>query len=301
MSVALPGGADFALCLTHDVDRPYKTYQALYFALREQSLYHLRTLFSNERPYWQFDEVTQLERELGVRSAFYFLNEPSQMVVRPLRELFSMQHLTDHLGRYDIETEEIRDVVRQLDRDGWEIGLHGSSTSHRNEERLRTEKETLEEILGHSVTGVRQHYLSLDVPETWRRQADVGLQYDTSLGSSSTYGFDHGYLPRRPFDDEFVVFPLTLMETALPDPSTDFDEAWSECEQLLDEAAENGAVMTVLWHPRFFNEREFPGYKSLYRRLVKSALDRGGWVGAPGHLYEKLTKSTDSSMQSTGR
>ena len=26
-------------------------------------------------PYWQFPRITEMERSLGVRSAFYFLNE----------------------------------------------------------------------------------------------------------------------------------------------------------------------------------------------------------------------------------
>ncbi|MFC7198038.1 hypothetical protein ACFQJ9_00740, partial [Halospeciosus flavus] len=41
--------------------------------------YHLRTLAANgdADPYWQFDRILDLETDLGVRSAFYFLDEPS--------------------------------------------------------------------------------------------------------------------------------------------------------------------------------------------------------------------------------
>jgi len=300
----LPADIDFALCLTHDVDRPSKTYQCLYEAVRERSLSPLRTLVSRERPYWQFDAIVDLESSLGVRSAFYFLDEPSQLGRRPLTHLRHTKHLTNHLGRYDVDAPEIRRIVRHLDRNGWEVGLHGSSVSYRDEDRLRAEKRKLGSVLGHPVAGVRQHYLHLDVPRTWQYHARAGLRYDTSLGSSTEYGFDHGYHPIRPFDDDFVVFPLTLMETALPDPATEFDAAHAACERLLDEAAVNGAVMTALWHQRFFNDREFTGYRRLYRRLVEGALDRGAWVGPPGELYDRLhpadTTQDSGSTNSAG-
>jgi hypothetical protein len=299
MMVEMPADGEFALCLTHDVDRPYKTwFQGLYYATKENPRYHLSSVLSSARPYWQFDRVTELEDRLGVRSAFYFLDEPSQLQVRTPRELLEVHHLADHLGRYDVTAPEISALVRRLDDSGWEVGLHGSSTSYRDAARLRDETRTLERQVGHRILGGRQHYLNLDVPRTWRYQADAGLRYDTSLGSSTEYGFDHGYHPKRPFDDDFVVFPLTLMECALPDPATRFEAAWRVCDRLLEEAADNGAVMTVLWHPRYFNPVEFEGYGRLYRRLIEAALERGAWVGSPGALYERLVAAPECAVGS---
>jgi peptidoglycan/xylan/chitin deacetylase (PgdA/CDA1 family) len=186
------------------------------------------------------------------------------------------------------------DVDLDLDEGGWEVGLHGSLRSYDDPERLAHEKAVLEEVLAHRVQGGRQHYLRLSVPETWEHQAAAGLDYDASLGSSDEYGFRHGYDLVRPFDDEFVVFPLTLMEQTLPDPDDRFDAAWAACERLLSEAAANDAVMTVLWHPRYFNPEEFPGYQRLYRRLVTEALERGAWVGPPGELYDRIDHDSAS-------
>lgn len=279
------GNERFAVCLTHDVDRPYKTYQAIPDAIAERDLSRLAPLFSDANPYWQFEEVMALEERLGVRSAFYFLNEPS-LFAKPKRLWADPSRWLEHLGRYDVTAPEIRDVVRRLDRGGWEIGLHGSYDSAHDADRLCHEKTVLEGVLGHEIGGVRQHHLRIDPPETWRTHAAMGLSYDTSLGSSTECGFTHGYRPRRPLDDDFVVFPLTIMEVAL---SGNTDRAWNECERLLEEARENDAVMTVLWHPRYLNEREFPGHRGLYERLVKRALEMGAWVGSPGEYYARLT------------
>jgi peptidoglycan/xylan/chitin deacetylase (PgdA/CDA1 family) len=292
--VSVPEGYTFALCLTHDVDRPYKSvYQSLYHAATDRRLEHLRTLLPGENPYWQFEDVMGIEEALGVRSSFYFLNEPSLLSATTPRGWVQPVNWVQHLGRYEPTTGELADVVRRLDDGGWEVGLHGSYHSYDDQDRLAHEKRRLEEIVGSPVRGGRQHYLRLTIPRTWKYQSRIGLDYDASLGSSTEYGFQHGYDVVRPFGDEFVVFPLTLMEQALPDPETSFDDAWSACRDLLDEAAENDAVMTALWHLRYFSAREFPGYRQLYRRVVEYAVDAGAWVGPPIDLYDQLGHDGD--------
>jgi hypothetical protein len=283
----IPDDHEFVLLLTHDVDRPYKTYQAPYYAMTDggNRLHHLRSLLPDREPYWQFDTVMAVEESLGVRSAFYFLDE-QHIWDRPPREWLSPRAWRLFGGRYSLSDPDIRRVMRDLDDGGWEVGLHGSYESPRDRDRLAGELTAVEEVLGDEVVGGRQHYLNLAVPETWRHYRALGLRYDASLGSSDGAGFTHGYGLQRPFDDEFVVFPLTMMENALPDPGERFDEAWAVCAELLAEAAANDAVMTVLWHPRAFNVEDFPGYGRIYRRLVQRALDRGAWVGSPAEFYE---------------
>jgi peptidoglycan/xylan/chitin deacetylase (PgdA/CDA1 family) len=329
----------FALCLTHDVDRPYKTYQSLFYAASERRLAHLEGLLPGINPYWQFEEIMALEASLGVRSAFYFLDS-QYLLARPLGETLTPFYWLEWLGGYDPTAPAIARVIRELDDGGWEVGLHGSYGTHRDTERLGAEKRKLEAVLGHDVRGGRQHYLRLANPptETWDRHRELGLSYDASLGSSTAYGFGHGYDLLAPFDDDFRVFPLTIMEAALanaPGVDTeatgdtentgrssargtdrrdgseartvrgarrgiDVEAAWRECERLLEEAAANEAVMTVLWHPRYFGVEDFPGYRDLYRRLIERALSMDAWVGPPGDLYETIEhgRATDTGTKS---
>ncbi len=294
----IPGENSFALCLTHDVDRPYKTYQSPYYAVRNRSLSHLLDVLPGRNPYWSFDRIRAIEDGLGVRSAFYILDEESLFTDRPRRELLDPKAWSLYTGRYDIEDARIVDLIHELDDGGWEIGLHGSYNSYRDRNRLREQKRRVEAILGRRVAGGRQHHLNLSIPETWEHHAAVGLRYDASLGSATEYGFEHGYGLHRPFDDEFAVFPLTAMEISLPIEG-DPDRAWAAMEDLLVEAEANAAVMTVLWHPRFFCS-DTPNHAPLYRRLIERALERGAWVGPPGELYEQLDHpepATDPSPQ----
>lgn len=279
--------APFALCLTHDIDRPFKGYRSLYYALRDRPGYHLKTAMRRDNPYWQFDTVMALEDELGVRSAFYVLKEPHLLALDP-REWVRPINWVQHLGRYDPTDGPVAEAIGRLDDGGWEIGLHGSYHSQLNPDLLIQEKEALERTVGHPVRGVRQHYLRMVRPDTWQFQADAGLAYDTSLGSGTTFGFKSGHSPFQPFDDEFTVFPLTMMDQAVMNAAPSRAAVWAACRAVLDEAAERGAVITIDWHQRVFNDREFPGYRDIYRRIVEYAQAAGAWVGPPGTLYDEL-------------
>ncbi|WP_255196473.1 polysaccharide deacetylase family protein [Halorarius litoreus] len=278
----------FYLCLTHDVDRPYKRlHHTLYYTQAERSLSHLKSLLPSVNPYWQFEDIMAIEEEFGVTSAFYFLNEQHILQTWEPRRWLRPIEWVQFLGRYDVTSPAIADMIRTLDAGGWEIGIHGSFHSYDDRARLHHEKEVLEAVAGTDVVGGRQHYLRLSIPETWRHHRAIGLDYDASLGDSTRYGFHHGYHPVTPFDDDFLVFPLTLMEQALEQHSS-VEARRAVCDRLLTEAADHQAVMTVLWHPRYFNEEEFPGFRFLYRWLIERALELGAWVGPPGALCERF-------------
>lgn len=306
-SVACPGVFDdftFALCLSHDVDRVFKTFQAPYYALSEGRPYHLRDLISSESPYWQFEEIMALESLHEVRSTFFFLDEKHLIRDKPPRSWLSPHAWSRYLGHYDLDHPAIVRSIRELDEGGWEVGLHGSYDSYRDRDRLAREKHTLESVLGHPITGCRQHYLNLSIPETWRYHRSIGLRYDASLGVADDFGFDAsidgdhrvGTGVRRPFGDGFLVFPLTVMETALVENTVGLDAAWVALESLLAEARQRNAIVTVLWHPRLFHTRDFPGYRQLYDRLITRAKALGGWVGPLEDAYREITTGCDGSV-----
>lgn len=284
-----PEDAAFYLCLTHDVDRVYKTFQRPYEAITERDL---RKLFAVRNPYWQFDTIREIESRLGVRSSFYFLSERRLWTDFSPLNWASAKHWMLYAGRYDLTRSKIESVIRGLRRDGWEVGLHGSYTSYDDPDRLQYEKSRLESTLGAPVIGGRQHYLNFRRPQTWQHHREIGLSYDSTIGSSTEYGFQHGYDVQRPFDDEFTVFPLTVMDTPLMTSTESVEEAIAEVDSLLEEARENEAVMTVDWHQRVFDEAEFPGYRTVYVHLIRRALELGAWVGPCGELYKWLSNES---------
>lgn len=180
-----PGTAEFAICLTHDVDRVRKTkFHSLYYFFKQRRWHHISTLLDREGSYWDFERIMQMESKYEVRSTFFFLNERDLFRDRPLASLMMPKEWLLYYSNYRTDDPAIRDTIRRLDRDGWEIGLHGSYESYASRDMLNEEKRMLETTLGTKIIGTRQHYLRLIAPLTWEIQRAVGFRYDSSLGSA---------------------------------------------------------------------------------------------------------------------
>ncbi|MEO0161845.1 MAG: hypothetical protein ABIL74_06190, partial [candidate division WOR-3 bacterium] len=97
---------------------------------------------------------------------------------------------------------------------------------------------------------------------------------------------DNKYFPFRPFQDDFVVIPLVLMDYCLFSKFRFFKERLKHCRELIEFIREKGGVMVILWHLRVFNEDEFPGAKNIYEEIIKIGLDQGGWVTSLNQIVE---------------
>jgi len=278
-----PGEAPFGVCLTHDVDRVKKTYQYLTHSVRNRSPKPLLGIMRKQaEPYWQFDNIMRIELELKVRSTFFFLNESFRF--NPLKpSTWPMS-----LGRYDMESERIKAMIRRLDEGGWEIGMHGSIRSYADGEMLAREKAALEHILGHGINGIRQHWLNLEIPDTWVRQAKVGLRYDTTFSDRYTVGFkDDIHHPFSPENlDDFVVIPLSIMDTYLFGQCTNLEDAWNVVEGMIDTVERNRGVLCVLWHQMVFFEQDFPVHVAIYKKLIEECKGRGAWFGTCQEVHD---------------
>lgn len=278
----------FALCLSHDVDRIYKTYQYFSEAIKQRDPYQLLDALSPENPYWTFERIMSIEDSLGVRSSFNILDE-IHITQRPISEWFTKRGWKLFAGRYNIKDPQFGSLLQLLDGLGWEIGLHGSFTSSENPERFKYEKKRIESVAETEIVGNRQHYWRLSRPDTWKHLRDAGIKYDTSLGSSTEIEFEHGHEIIRPFNDEFVVFPWTLMDGAVMGSAETTSEIWSNCRRVLEEAKENQSVVVADWHGgNIFYERDYPGWAEMYERLIEAAIEMGAWVGPPREFYRAI-------------
>ena len=269
------------VALTHDVDRIHKTYQYLTHLIKaalnrefHSALYHISSLF-NKKPYWNFGEIIEIENEYDVKSTFFFLNESIKF------NPFSISNWKLSVGRYNIKSPKIVKIIKWLNKNGWEIGVHGSYNTYENEELLLKEKETLENIVGHEIIGVRQHYLNLN-DQTWQIQKKCGFKYDSSFGYRNNIGFKGGkILPFKPLGDNFIVFPLTIMDSCFMNTAN----RWERFKELVDLAQEKDALLIINWHQRNFNEKEFPGYKSVYEDMIKELKKRNAIFKTLSEFY----------------
>jgi peptidoglycan/xylan/chitin deacetylase (PgdA/CDA1 family) len=201
----------------------------------------------------------EIEGKRGLRSTFFFLNETYPVSV------WKPSSWRLGLGYYSIIDPKVKLVIRTLDAQGWEIGLHSSYLSYKDSHLVRSEKKDLEMIVGHAIHGVRQHYLNLD-ENTWLRQAEAGFLYDASYGYTRDIGFKEGkYSPFSPISGRrFYVVPLALMDCCVMSRVKPLREAMN----IVNLAEEKKACLVLNWHQRMFNEKEFPGYLEIYLDLI---------------------------------
>jgi len=157
---------------------------------------HLRGLLPVRTP-WTFQEILDLESELGVTSAFYFLNEQDLFADRSPRDWLSgrpgiLRRPVRHRGRRS--SRHPRDRRPGLGRSASPFPLRVLRRSARcSPPRSATSRTSSARVLSS-----RQHYLNIERPETWTYQRTAGLQYDATPGSSCDYGFHDGYDPTGP-------------------------------------------------------------------------------------------------------
>ena len=109
----LPEGKNFLVWLSHDVDRTHKTFlHSIYYFIKERKMHHLKTLFSSDDPYWNFEKIIDIENSFGVKSTFFFLNEQMKAsILKPKSFILAK-------GRYKIANPKIKDVIQTLHKKG---------------------------------------------------------------------------------------------------------------------------------------------------------------------------------------
>jgi hypothetical protein len=203
--------ATFRLRLTHDVDLPWaalahralggdlvRRRDASLAARRVRSFIDARGGRVDRDPFNTFDFLMDTSERHGLRSTFYFRTR----------------------GMYRLSDPPVADLLRRIHEQGHEVGLHAGYESYRSPERTSAEFEELRAAcrgvgFDQPQWGVRQHYLRLDNPQTWRNHESAGLDHDSTLGFADQVGFRAGTCREYPLFDLLDRRTLKLRERPL--------------------------------------------------------------------------------------
>lgn len=214
------------LVMTHDVDwgrRGPPTVHILERLDRFGFEDRIRFLTLKENIYDGIPLIMEYEQRCGIKSTFFF---------RPT---------------YDDEStiEEYSDVISELRRGGWEVGLHANRGD--DVEAIALEKKLIERIYAEPIVSVRVHYLRIK-PSIIPVLDTIGIKFDSSLIFS-----------RSKFSKEnsgcilfgnVIELPITIMDTYMfsywgISPSNTYDKLIEMLKILYNEGVD---IATILWH-----------------------------------------------------
>ncbi|MDR0798345.1 MAG: polysaccharide deacetylase family protein, partial [Dysgonamonadaceae bacterium] len=136
------------------------------------------------------------------------------------------------------------------------IGLHPSYYTLLNNKQLIKEKNKLERILQRKITVNRQHFLRMQLPETFRVLQAAGFQEDFTLTFAQASGFRSGtavpyffYDLERDKETSLEIHPTIMMDTTLIHHlKLTPDEAFEKIKKLIDACRQSGGDYVSLWH-----------------------------------------------------
>ena len=280
-------GSDWALCPTFDIDYLRKWRKGmLYRETVEYLVLNYRKVPARERVIRFFRFLRDWLRPGDIyRKSFERLHAECALFGTGTFLLKAGAHGPHDVG-YRIGDPFLKRAIGALERDGFEIGVHGSYYSHAHPEYLAQERKAVESVLSSGVVSVRQHFLRYEVPATPRLQQQLGFRIDSTLGFSETHGFRRGTcLPFKVFDvhanacTELWEMPLAVMESALFNRrGLSVEEGIHVTGQVLATCRRFGGVAVLLWHNILWDELDHPGWSEHFVRTLRHAAQQGASV-----------------------
>jgi len=275
-----PKEKDFGVCLTHDIDvvQKYQFYRVFrkFFGLilKQKKLQkalsllfdYLKLLLRIEYndPYWTFDYILEIEKKYNFKSSFYFIASKKPTKVN---------------SDYSITDGKILTLIKQIEKEGSEVGLHPSFKSFDNHKIMKIEKERLNKIVSNKSYGVRQHCLRYKIPDTWKIQEGLGFLYDSTLGFADYEGFRCGIcLPYKPFDliknKEIDIWelPLIIMDVTLYRHSyrnLSPLESFMVIKKYVRIVRKYNGLLVLLLHNSSLDEIELPNWRNFYEKSIE--------------------------------
>ena len=178
--------------------------------------------------------------------------------------------------QYELFGKDFETVKDMIEQSGAEIGLHSSYYGH---------ESTLSEVYGRLLLQQneqpekpvchRSHYLncSIDQMQCW---AKIGITDDFTMMFPDQVGFRlqttravRWINPKTMQLTDLVLHPMTIMDCTLSNANymnLSEDEAYFECQRLLEKVHQNAGEVVLLWHNTIIADNGY--HRSLYPKLL---------------------------------
>ena len=226
----------------------------------------LKVLFGKDQdPYDTFDYQLEIHKKYKVSPIYFFL-----------------------LGDYGLNDKNIpaknkifQSLIKSI-ADYYEVGIHPSYTSNKNTETLITEIKRLQTITHRNTTKSRQHFLKLNLPNTYRNLIDNDIQKDYTMGYAEHPGFRSSICSPYYFYDldievetKLQILPFTTMEATYQyyKKSTPEEASQHISELMKTVKSVNGTFISVWHNESLCEEGIWKGWKNIYEKMLKESLN----------------------------
>ena len=227
-----------------------------------QEIWHRFLVIFNLKkdPFDIYDHLISMQKKYKVSTIFFFL----------LSEYTTFdKNISARNINYKLLIKNVADYTT--------VGIHPSYFSMKNELKLKREKLIMEGIVNFPITKSRQHYLRIELPETYQNLVDLEIKEDYSMGYASQYGFRAGTCtPFYFYDLDFEiqsplkVFPFAAMDVALKDYlNYTAKKSYNILLKLADEVQKvDGTFITLFHNESISGTGSWRGWNNLYVNLL---------------------------------
>jgi hypothetical protein len=175
---------------------------------------------------------------------------------------------------------EMKSLITYL-ASGYTVGIHPSWQSGDEEAVLMEEVDELAKIIESPVKYSRQHYIRMNLPQTYRRLVDVGIDKDFSMGYGSSNGFRasiassfYWYDLKAEKKTGLMLFPFCFMDaTSFYEKRLSPKAAFSELMDYYRKIKQVNGLMVTVWHNHFFGtDPAYAGWKEVYEVFLKDQI-----------------------------
>ena len=273
----------YSVELTHDLDRPYR-FVSFPFFIKGFLGHVLKRRDWRLAKEWLFQGMLRIK---GARFDPFFLGMQTLLSIAEKYGIRSQINVMGASGGahdegYDPGGHPLKALLKSAESRGHRIGLHPGYSTYNDPDRFAAEKRRVEKILSIKVERIRQHYLRMNVPSTWRIWQENGISGDGTLGFADRNGFRAGTCHTYFLFDlenrcELGVreTPLIVMDGAL---KADFNEALNP-DQAIEKAIhlanlckKYGGTFSLLWHNSSVHG-DWSGWEHVFEAIVKYAAE----------------------------
>ena len=178
--------------------------------------------------------------------------------------------------QYKLNGKDFEVAEQLIENSGAKMGLHSSYYGSRSTtvevfgHIINQQKDLLQKQIYH-----RSHYLncSIDQMQHW---ANTGITDDFTMMFPDQVGFRlqttravRWINPKTMQLTNLLLHPLTIMDCTLSNPqymNLTEDEAYFECQRLLEKIHQNAGEVVLLWHNTIINQEGY--HRALYPKLL---------------------------------